>query len=467
MCLQERWLCASVGSSSRQTTDWANQLYIRATLESLKGRPQNSLRLILRVAEAPRNFKLLIGLCAEGLKVGGRAWEIDVVLRRLSASLAIILVCPVSVRRASSIEPVVVPLESLRRYEEALVAAGFELGRQGVLIETLHGGRVLGQLNPDSDFNPASVMKLATSLAALIRFGPNHRYRTDFLADGRLQVGLLRGDLVVIGGYDPLFSEREAEKVAAELRRLGIERVAGSLRVSGPFYYFVAGERAVLTREASARQLLRALRRFGLRIGRVRLGGGGGSLLFSHNSQELVRILLYQNAHSSNPVAEVIGESLGGTAAIGELLARQVGLGPEQIRVGSASGLGFSRMTPRAALKLLRALEKFLYRHWLKLEDLMPVAGIDSGTLRERFSEMRASIVAKTGTLGRFEGGASALAGLAYTRRRGPVLFVIFNSGGDVSTFRRLQDDFLSNLIQEEGGPAQILRTTDALAAGP
>jgi D-alanyl-D-alanine carboxypeptidase/D-alanyl-D-alanine-endopeptidase (penicillin-binding protein 4) len=177
--------------------------------------------------------------------------------------------------------------------------------------------------------------------------------------------------------------------------------------------------------------------------------------------------LLYQNAHSSNPIAEVIGESLGGAAAIEEAIARQLGLGPEQIRVGSASGLDFNRMTPRAALKLLRALEKFLYRHWLRLEDVMPVAGVDSGTLRGRLSGMRASIVAKTGTLERFEGGASALAGLAHTRGRGPVLFVIFNSGGDASTFRRLQDDFLSDLIQEEGGPAQVLRTTDALAAGP
>lgn len=376
------------------------------------------------------------------------------------------MICPVGVRRASSIEPAPVTPVSLQKYEQALAAAGFDLSRQGVLIETLHGGRVLGQLNPDSSFNPASVMKLATSLAALMRFGPNHRYRTDFLADGRLDSGALRGDLVVIGGYDPLFSEREAEKVAGELKRLGIRRVVGNLRVAGPFYYFVAGRRVGLTREASAKHLLKALRKFGIRIGRVSLGGGGGSPLFSHYSEELVRILLYQNALSSNPVAEVIGESLGGPAAIEDLVGRQLGLGPEQLRVGSASGLDFNRMTPRAALKLLRALERLLYRHSLRLEDVMPVAGVDSGTLHGRFSEMRASIAAKTGTLERFEGGASALAGVAHTKRLGPVLFVIFNSGGEVSAFRKLQDDFLKELIREVGGPAQDLRAMNALGGG-
>jgi len=46
----------------------------------------------------------------------------------------------------------------------------------------------------------------------------------------------------------------------------------------------------------------------------------------------------------------------------------------------------------------------------------------------------------------------SALAGLIYTHDRGVLLFSIFNTQGNVATFRRLQDSLLKNLIVECGG---------------
>jgi hypothetical protein len=39
-----------------------------------------------------------------------------------------------------------------------------------------------------------------------------------------------------------------------------------------------------------------------------------------------------------------------------------------------------------------------------------------------------------------------------YTHDRGVLLFAIFNTQGNVSTFRRLQDNLLKNLIAECGG---------------
>jgi hypothetical protein len=50
----------------------------------------------------------------------------------------------------------------------------------------------------------------------------------------------------------------------------------------------------------------------------------------------------------------------------------------------------------------------------------------------------------------------STLAGLAYTRNRGPVLFAIFNTRGNVNTYRKLQDELLKDLIVEFGGIAEI-----------
>jgi hypothetical protein len=75
--------------------------------------------------------------------------------------------------------------------------------------------------------------------------------------------------------------------------------------------------------------------------------------------------------------------------------------------------------------------------------------------------------VAKTGTLVSIDNGVSTLVGVAYTRTRGPVLFAVFNSGGGVHQYRRLQDHFVERFIAGEGGPATATRGEDALADSP
>jgi D-alanyl-D-alanine carboxypeptidase/D-alanyl-D-alanine-endopeptidase (penicillin-binding protein 4) len=102
---------------------------------------------------------------------------------------------------------------------------------------------------------------------------------------------------------------------------------------------------------------------------------------------------------------------------------------------------------------MLRKLIGYLETKGLGLEEILPVAGVDRGTLEKRFTEVyRGSVVAKTGTLS----GVSALAGVAYTRLRGPVLFVIFNRGGSVNGFRAAQDETIKKLITLFGGPVQV-----------
>jgi len=60
--------------------------------------------------------------------------------------------------------------------------------------------------------------------------------------------------------------------------------------------------------------------------------------------------------------------------------------------------------------------------------------------------------VGKTGTLPATDGGVSALAGIIYTKLRGPILFAIFNTQGSVALYRQLQDNLVKELIVESGG---------------
>jgi D-alanyl-D-alanine carboxypeptidase/D-alanyl-D-alanine-endopeptidase (penicillin-binding protein 4) len=95
----------------------------------------------------------------------------------------------------------------------------------------------------------------------------------------------------------------------------------------------------------------------------------------------------------------------------------------------------------------------YLNSRGMQLEEILPVAGIDAGTLQRRFTDaFRGSVVAKTGTLS----GVSALAGVAYTRGKGPLLFVIYNRGGSSYSFRAVQDETIKKLITLFGGPAPI-----------
>src|SRR5258707_6820470 len=66
----------------------------------------------------------------------------------------------------------------------------------GVLIESEDGSQIYASHNPDVTFNPASLIKLSTSLAALRTLGADYRFQTQAFADGIVdKTGTLQGTL--------------------------------------------------------------------------------------------------------------------------------------------------------------------------------------------------------------------------------------------------------------------------------
>jgi len=78
----------------------------------------------------------------------------------------------------------------------------------GVAIYDITAEEQLFSHNDTLLFNPASNMKLFTSAAALELLGPSFRFKTQFLYRGKISNGRLAGDLVIVGGGDPLISGR-------------------------------------------------------------------------------------------------------------------------------------------------------------------------------------------------------------------------------------------------------------------
>src|SRR5262245_56650310 len=126
---------------------------------------------------------------------------------------------------------------ALVAFTTRIQAEGRDWRRHGVYVESIENGETVAALNEDVAFNPASVIKLATTLAALERLGPNQKFHTDFFTSGEINraTGHLSGDLILFSGRDPAFLSFDAKWVGEALGRLGIRQVDGALVVVGGF----------------------------------------------------------------------------------------------------------------------------------------------------------------------------------------------------------------------------------------
>ena len=116
-----------------------------------------------------------------------------------------------------------------------------------VLVVSLEEGDTLFAQDENRSLAPASNMKIATTAAALHFLGPLFRYQTFVYADGPVQNGILRGDLILYGTGDPGISDRfyrnrtdVFDAFADRIAEAGITRIEGA--VVGDATYFSGPE---------------------------------------------------------------------------------------------------------------------------------------------------------------------------------------------------------------------------------
>lgn len=78
---------------------------------------------------------------------------------------------------------------------------------------------------------PASTMKLVTSIVALDRLGPNHRGSTELRSAAPLVDGVLLGDLALKGGADPDLGLPQLWALLLDLRQAGVQAIGGDLLI--------------------------------------------------------------------------------------------------------------------------------------------------------------------------------------------------------------------------------------------
>jgi D-alanyl-D-alanine carboxypeptidase/D-alanyl-D-alanine-endopeptidase (penicillin-binding protein 4) len=368
-------------------------------------------------------------------------------------------------------------LPSLAADARSILGAG-----QGVYVEAADGRVLLAQAAAQP-VHPASVSKVPTTLALLRKLGPEHRFVTTFATSGRVVDGALLGDLLVEGGGDPSLVDEDALLVADRLLELGINQVAGNLRLRGALTFdWQSDEDGSRLRRAlsgsispGALATVRAwelenpdgsapspgsLKSQGIRFAAavtppeadIARPDAGGALherpLIIHRSQPLLALAKSLNDYSNN-IFKPLADEAGGAAAVESLARSSVPVAMRgEITLGDGAGTDpRNRLSPRVTVNLLRALDKELHTTGHALFDILPVAGIDDGTLRHRLDgpDEAGRVVGKTGTFGDY--GASALVGAISTSDQGTVYFAILNHGVPVPEARRRQDRFVRALL--------------------
>ncbi|CAN5762966.1 hypothetical protein BH20ACI4_BH20ACI4_13440 [soil metagenome] len=351
-------------------------------------------------------------------------------------------------------------------------------GYTGILIETLDG-KVVKESYSNYAFNPASNVKVATAYAVLKTFGPDYRFPTSVWTDGQIDRfnGVLIGNLYV-SGRDPVFSYENGTTIADALNAMGIKQVTGDLIVTDNFTMNFSNSVAssanmLMTSMDSAKRNTAAVRAWqnyvtnAKKLGKVGMNPSvsfsgkyyvqpiptNARLLFSHESPKMREIVKVTMCFSNNFLSERLGDMLGGAYAVARIVQTNAQVPPAEFVLATSSGLGINRVTPQAQMKLLRTFRKDLEKYNMTFADVMPVAGVDDGTLENRFNTSLSvgSVVGKTGTLGRTDGGVSTLSGEINTRK-GKLLFVIFNQRGNVSRFRSFQNNYVSLIQSYFGG---------------
>ncbi len=103
------------------------------------------------------------------------------------------------------------------------------------VTDLANGETVLGWRNTVSR-NPASTMKLVTTLVALDVLGPSFRWKTDVYAMGEVVDGRLEGDLLLKGHGDPYLVTERVWQLLRSVSQAGIREVSGDLLLDDSYF---------------------------------------------------------------------------------------------------------------------------------------------------------------------------------------------------------------------------------------
>lgn len=125
---------------------------------------------------------------------------------------------------------------------DALKNAGISQQSVGVYVQAVESKSPILSQNSEKAMNPASVMKVVTTNAALDLLTPAYRWKTEIYRDGNLANWTLQGNLIIKGYGDPSFKAQDFWRLLISLRQAGVKKISGDLIVDKSYFADNIGE---------------------------------------------------------------------------------------------------------------------------------------------------------------------------------------------------------------------------------
>jgi D-alanyl-D-alanine carboxypeptidase/D-alanyl-D-alanine-endopeptidase (penicillin-binding protein 4) len=161
------------------------------------------------------------------LKAAGRGVILGGVPRAV-ASLAFALLALAAAPAAAEVLPP--PIAG------ALARAGIPQSAVGLFVQDVDATKPALAFNAAQPMNPASAIKLVTTLAALELLGPAFTWRTEAYLGAPLTDGVLDGDLVLKGYGDPRLTIENFWLFVRSLRARGLREIRGDLVLDRSYF---------------------------------------------------------------------------------------------------------------------------------------------------------------------------------------------------------------------------------------
>lgn len=359
----------------------------------------------------------------------------------------------------------------------------FETSQLGLYVYDLTESEPLYAINAAHRMRPASCQKVVTAVTALHFLKGKYRLTTDFRITGKVQSGILKGNLIVVGGMDPLVTAEELLQAAATIKQQqGIQSIEGnvvfdrSMREDAPYGwgwcwdddYGPLSALLVDGKDTFEQYWMEAMEKVGIKVltySSQRLesqkapsakGGTAGSSVYSirHDIDMLLEPMM---KNSDNIYAECLfyqtaastGKKWAGrkeAAQRTEELLKKIGIDPTPYNVADGSGVSLYNYL---SAEMLVAMLGHAWRTPEIKEHLLPslpIAGFD-GTLKKRMTGTAAdgNVRAKTGSVM----GVSSLAGYLETANGHTLAFAIINQGvSSTAIGRAFQDKVCEELCK-------------------
>jgi D-alanyl-D-alanine carboxypeptidase/D-alanyl-D-alanine-endopeptidase (penicillin-binding protein 4) len=118
----------------------------------------------------------------------------------------------------------------------ALKEASVSQQNVSVYVQAVDSNVAILKHNADKSMNPASVMKMVTTNAALDLLTPAYRWKTALYHDGIIKNWVLNGNLMIKGYGDPSFKAQDFWRLLMSLRQAGVKKINGDLIIDKTYF---------------------------------------------------------------------------------------------------------------------------------------------------------------------------------------------------------------------------------------